>query len=138
MSLAIDAGVQRRIEAFVYAEARLLDERRYADWLALFDDDGVYWVPGQPGQSSPHDALSLLHERKPLLALRVERLADPGIHVQTPAARTHHHVSAVEVRSPDATGIDFEAHSALVVAEWRNDEGRWFAGRVRQIGRANV
>ena len=30
---------------FLYREARLADEARYAEWLALWTDDGVYWVP---------------------------------------------------------------------------------------------
>jgi len=28
-------------------EARLLDERRHDEWLALFTEDGRYWVPLQ-------------------------------------------------------------------------------------------
>ena len=32
-------------------EARLLDERRYDEWLALFSDDGFYWMPLTPGQA---------------------------------------------------------------------------------------
>ena len=31
--------------AFLYREARLLDERRYDEWLALFTEDGLYWAP---------------------------------------------------------------------------------------------
>ena len=46
------------LEAFVLAEARLLDERRFSDWLALFAEDGVYWVPTNPRQASPQEAAS--------------------------------------------------------------------------------
>ena len=111
------------LEAFVLAEARLLDERRFSDWLALFAEDGVYWVPTNPRQASPQEALSLFYEPKPLLAMRVARLERPDMHVQSPASRTVHHVSAVEVG-------DLEVRSALVVAEWRAGDARWFAGRV--------
>ena len=45
--------MKHELEAFVLREARLLDERRFADWLALFAEDGVYWVPTLPGQASP-------------------------------------------------------------------------------------
>jgi 3-phenylpropionate/cinnamic acid dioxygenase small subunit len=31
---------------FLHEEARLADEGRYAEWLALWTDDAVYWVPG--------------------------------------------------------------------------------------------
>ena len=118
--------LQREIEQFVYAEARLLDERRFDDWLALFAEDGVYWVPGQPDQQSPIDALSLYYERKALLAVRVNRLTQPTLYAQVPAVRTHHHVAAIEVSAGDA----IEARSSLIVAESRNNEPRWFAGRV--------
>ena len=111
------------LEAFVLAEARLLDERRFSDWLALFAEDGVYWVPTDPAQASPQEALSLFYEPKPLLAMRVARLERPDMHVQSPASRTVHHVSAVEVG-------DLEVRSALVVAEWRAGDARWFAARV--------
>lgn len=113
------------LEALVLAEARLLDERRFSDWLALFAEDGAYWVPTRPGQRSPQEALSIIHEPRALLAVRVARLERPDMHVQAPATRTVHHVSAVEVVS------DVEVRSALIVAEWRDGEARWFAGRVQ-------
>lgn len=112
------------LEAFVLKEARLLDERRFAEWLALFAQDGVYWVPTRPGQTSPQEALSLFYEPRALLEIRVERLQRPDIHSATPPARTLHHVSAIEVTA------ELETRSALVVAEWREGETRWFAGRV--------
>jgi 3-phenylpropionate/cinnamic acid dioxygenase small subunit len=112
------------LEAFVLHEARLLDERRFSDWLALFAEDGVYWAPTLPGQRSPEEALSLVYEPRALLALRVERLQRADVHVQTPPSRTVHHVSAIELST------DLEVRSALIVAEWRAGETRWFAGRV--------
>jgi benzoate/toluate 1,2-dioxygenase beta subunit len=119
---ALDDGMSE-IEALVLREARLLDERRFAEWLELFADDGVYWIPTQPGQTSPHQALSIIYEPRSLLAVRVERLARGEMHVQSPPSRTVHHVSAIEVDGD-------EARSSLVVAEWRAGEARWFAARV--------
>lgn len=55
---------------FVYAEARLLDEARFDDWLALFADDGVYWMPLEPGQTDARLHTSLMHEDKLLLRIR--------------------------------------------------------------------
>lgn len=110
-------------EALVLREARLLDEQRYAEWLELFADDAVYWIPTRPGQESPHEALSIIYEPKSLLAMRVERLSRREMHVQSPPSRTVHHVSAVEVNGD-------EARSSLIVAEWRMGESRFFSGRV--------
>jgi benzoate/toluate 1,2-dioxygenase beta subunit len=112
-----------KVEAFVLREARLLDERRYAEWLELFAADAVYWLPTRPDQTSPHAALSIIYEPRSLLAVRVERLARGETHVQSPPSRTVHHVSAVEVDGD-------EARSSLIMAEWRAGELRWFAARV--------
>ena len=116
--------MKTELEALVLREARLLDERRFAEWLALFAEDGVYWVPARPDQASPQEALSLFYEPRALLEMRVARLERPDMHAQAPASRTVHHVSAIEIVS------ETEARSALVVAEWRGAEARWFAGRV--------
>src|SRR5205823_7375544 len=43
---ALDGAVSD-IAAFVLREARLLDEQRYAEWLELFAQDAVYWIPTQ-------------------------------------------------------------------------------------------
>lgn len=111
------------VEALVLREARLLDEQRYAEWLELFAADAIYWIPTRPNQASPQEALSIIYEPRPLLAVRVERLSRAEMHVQSPPSRTVHHVSAVEVDGD-------QARSALVVAEWRAGEARWFVGRV--------
>ena len=37
--------LQQEVEAFLYDEAELLDERRYEDWLALIAPDIRYWMP---------------------------------------------------------------------------------------------
>ena len=36
--------VIREVEQFLYREARMLDERRFHDWLALFTNDIHYWM----------------------------------------------------------------------------------------------
>jgi 3-phenylpropionate/cinnamic acid dioxygenase small subunit len=133
MSGAVRSFVEdeRAVERFVYEEARLLDERRFAEWLELFDEDGAYWVPAQPEQESPHDAPSLFFEHKSLLVVRVNRLQQPSMHAQAPPTRTHHQVGAVTAQQSRRGKIDIEVRSALIVCEWRNDEGRWFAGTVQ-------
>jgi 3-phenylpropionate/cinnamic acid dioxygenase small subunit len=83
---------------FVVHEAALLDARRFDDWLALFADDGRYWVPLQgAAQASDTDHNSLALEDRLLLALRVERLKNPRAHSQHPASRCQHVLQAPRV-----------------------------------------
>ena len=37
----------REVEQFLYREARLLDERRFHQWLQLFTDDVRYFMAGR-------------------------------------------------------------------------------------------
>ena len=38
-------GTLREVEQFLYREARLLDSRRFSEWLDLFSADVRYWMP---------------------------------------------------------------------------------------------
>ncbi|RMB82419.1 aromatic-ring-hydroxylating dioxygenase subunit beta [Streptomyces shenzhenensis] len=40
-----DVLTQHAVEQFLYAEAQLLDEHRYVEWIELFADDVHYWAP---------------------------------------------------------------------------------------------
>ena len=69
---------------FIYAEARMLDEGRYDEWLALWLDDGHYWMPLDYKQDDPHLTTSLLYEDMFMLKLRVRRLKDARTYSQRP------------------------------------------------------
>jgi benzoate/toluate 1,2-dioxygenase beta subunit len=84
-------------EAFLFAEARLLDERRFREWMALFTEDGTYWVPASVDQESPFDQVSLFYDDRDLMKTRIDRLEHPRIHVQTPPSRTAHLIGNVMI-----------------------------------------
>jgi 3-phenylpropionate/cinnamic acid dioxygenase small subunit len=116
-------------ERFLIDEARLLDEGRFDDWLALFTDDAWYWVPAVPGQDNPHDTISLIYDDRRLLETRVRRLGNPNIHAQTPPARASRIVANVtaEEWSPGA----LLTRSKLLMVEYRRNAQRLFAATCR-------
>jgi 3-phenylpropionate/cinnamic acid dioxygenase small subunit len=116
-------------ELFLIHEARLLDERRFREWMALFTDDGTYWVPAVPNQASPFDQASLFYDDRQLMKTRIERLEHPLIHVQTPPSQTVHLVSNTTVESRDETSGEVVIASSMIMAEYRMDHQRLFAGR---------
>lgn len=59
---------------FIYDEADLLDQAQYDQWLDLFSDDGLYWIPSEPEQKDPYNCTSHLFDDKLMRRLRVERL----------------------------------------------------------------
>ena len=118
-----------RIEAFLVHEARLLDEARYADWLALFTEDAWYWVPIEPGQASPHEAVSLIYDDRRLLETRVRRLAGTTTHAQAPPSRTSRIVANPTLEPPGADA-PIVVRSKLQMIEYRRDRQRLFGATV--------
>lgn len=114
------------IEAFLIAEARILDERRWDDWLALFADDGWYWVPIEEGQSDPRTTVSLMYDDRLLLETRVRRLMQAQLHAQSPASRTSRIVTnaTVEAKENGVTTV----RSKFQMIEYRRDKQRFFGG----------
>jgi benzoate/toluate 1,2-dioxygenase beta subunit len=122
---ALAPGVLDELREFAFEEVRLLDSGQYEAWVDLFADDGVYWVPSEPGQASPEDTLSLFHETRPLLQLRARRLSHPQTHIQAPPVRTHHHLS--NLSGQDLGGGKYLLRSMLLMVQWRNGEQRLFS-----------
>ena len=121
-------GVDREpFELFLIHEARLLDDRRFEDWMALFTEDGLYWVPASPDQTDPYSSASLFFDDRQLMKTRIERLRHPLIHVQTPPSRTNHMLGNMVVEEAAADG--YLVSSSVWVAEYRLDVQRVFAGR---------
>ena len=124
------AGIDRAaFEEFLVHEAALLDARRFRDWMALFTDDGTYWVPAVPNQKSPFDQASLFYDDRELMKTRVDRLEHPRIHVQTPPSRTAHLVGNVIVEQADPANGEFVVGSTVIMVEYRDEAQRIFAGR---------
>ena len=118
-------------EAFLVAEARLLDAGRFEEWLALFAEDGFYWVPAAPGQTDPLNHLSIFYEDKSVLRMRIRRLAHPRAYSALPQPRTAHLVGSITAARPAESGIDCECRSTVMVAEYRAGRGdrRVWAGQ---------
>ena len=113
-------------EAFLVHEARLLDEAKFDEWLALFTNDARYWVPSEPGQDSPLRTVSLMYDDRRLLETRVRRLASPRIYSQEPRSRTSRMIANVSIEKRDASSI--ELRSKFTMVEFRRNAQRLFAG----------
>ncbi|MFT8243241.1 aromatic-ring-hydroxylating dioxygenase subunit beta [Roseomonas sp. BN140053] len=123
----VDAEIERAVAGFLRREARLLDGRHFAEWLALFAPDGLYWVPSQPGQTDALNLPSIIHEDRGILAMRVQRLLEARALVMTPMPRTLHLLGNIEVSA--ATGGTVEAEAALVMVEVQDGRKSVLAGR---------
>ena len=113
---------------FVYAEARMLDEQRFEEWLALFTDDAHYWMPLSPGQQDARLHTSLMYEDKLLLRVRVERLGGARTYSQQPRSRCHHLLQQPSVEQADRDAGRYTLRTAFHYVETRLDEQTLFVG----------
>lgn len=97
-------------ERFLIHEARLLDERRLDEWLALFTDDALYWLP--IGDGDPALEPSIVYDTRARLEERVFRLNETRAYAQEPPSRTLHNVSNVDVEPGDG-GVLVRCHLTL-------------------------
>src|ERR1700730_787653 len=55
-----DVAERDRFRMLLEREARLLDQLRYEDWLALYAAECIYWVPSTPPAGDPRREISVL------------------------------------------------------------------------------
>ncbi len=135
--------LKEEVEDFLFAEADLLDQRRYSEWLDLLADDLHYFMPMrrnvQFGSHKAHENtraghdISWFDEDKWTLAKRVDQIMT-GIHwAEEPLSRVCHFVNNIRllaVRPSVAAASDLEVGSRFIVYQNRVEtETYLFAGR---------
>jgi benzoate/toluate 1,2-dioxygenase beta subunit len=115
-------------QSFVFREARILDERRYDDWLELWamDRDVRYWIPGDDDENET-EKLSFACDNARRIQTRVRQLQTGERYAQIPVSTTVRIVSNVEAEELDDGVILTRATFAL--HEHRSERTHVWAGR---------
>jgi len=128
MSPAAKRPDKAALEEFIVRQAELLDERAWDEWIDLFADDGIYWMPLKREQTDPENYPSIFYEDKALMAARVGRLRDPNAWGQQPPTRTVHLIGNLRLDGAPRRGGEIVVRSNFTVAEFRRDVLRHLAG----------
>jgi len=116
---------------FLYREARLADEARYAEWLALWTDDAVYWVPASTDPAAdPETRISHIYDNRARLETRIKLLQTGHRYSQEPASLMRRLISNIEVE--DGRDGALLAGSNFILAELSvqaRAEMHWWVGR---------
>jgi 3-phenylpropionate/cinnamic acid dioxygenase small subunit len=138
-----DHALLHSVEQFLYQEARLLDDRRFLEWLDLLADDIEYIMPtrynrirGGPNEDWAVEKelaeLPYFEENKQSLTARVQRFYSGLAWAEEPPSRTRHLVSNVEV-FPAEAGDEVRVYSNFLTYRSRLEglEGEFdfFIGR---------
>ncbi len=116
----------RSCELFLLREARLLDDGKFDEWLALFAPEAWYWVPSEPNQTDRFETVSLINDDRRLLETRVRRLASPRMYSQEPRSRTSRMVTNVTIE--EVATASCTVRSKFLMIEYRREQQRIFGG----------
>lgn len=121
------------LEQFLYLEARLLDEKRWEEWGALFTEDGEYWVPATRGQPDPKHHVSLMYETALLRNVRLKRYRHPNAMSLQPEPHSVHLISNVMLDSFEKASGTCIVNSRFIMLEYRRNEQRTYGGAVSHV-----
>jgi benzoate/toluate 1,2-dioxygenase beta subunit len=124
-SILPDLETRERCRSLLEREARLLDQGRFEDWLAMYSAQCIYWIPATPG-GDPRREVAVAFDDRRRLEDRVYRLRTGQAWSQVPASRTVRMVSNVEV-FPGRDGR-LLVRSNFLTADFRVGETRYWSG----------
>jgi 3-phenylpropionate/cinnamic acid dioxygenase small subunit len=134
----ISSDLLKQVETFLYAEARLLEDNRFDEWLASFSEDARYWMPVRQNvdpsvnDESTLDTFALFDDDKQSLELRVLRVQTGEAHAEVPPSVTQRFITNIMAHS--AAEKSFSVFSNfLVYQERRGLHGITFYGRREDV-----
>jgi len=121
VTLTAQQALWLELMPFYIREAWLLDERKFKEWLELFTDDVLYFMPRRknvPRREAHRELtqlgdLAILEEDKRYLQLRVARLDTGMAWAEDPPSRTRHMIGNLEAE-PAENG-EVRARTAFLV-----------------------
>ncbi|MGE4340785.1 MAG: aromatic-ring-hydroxylating dioxygenase subunit beta [Pigmentiphaga sp.] len=126
--MSLSEKLATKLIDFIYDEAELLDQAQYEQWLDLFSDDGLYWIPSEPEQKSPYSCTSHLFDDKLMRSLRVERLSGARAYSQQPRSRSHHLLQRPRIRAAEGSDNLYLAETKFSYTEFSEDESQTYVG----------
>ena len=136
----------QEVHEFLCAEADLLDERRYEEWLDLLTDDIAYWVPMRRNVQFGHwdtentrqgRDMNWFDEGKATLRLRIKQITS-GVHwVEEPSPRVSRMISNVHaiqaapsLEEPEEVSVKYRI---LIYRNRLEDSTDIFAGKREDV-----
>jgi benzoate/toluate 1,2-dioxygenase beta subunit len=99
------------VRAFLYKEARLLDERQFDEWLQCYHPDSEFWMPAWDVDDrlteDPQNEISLIYyDNRGGIEDRVFRMkTDRSSATSLPEPRTGHNLTGIEIVEHDGDQV---------------------------------
>ena len=117
----------KAVENFLYEEAAVLDRPDLDAWLALYTQDGTYWMPAMEDQPDHLNHISHMYDDRVMMEIRRRNFVHPRAASKDSAVRSSHLIGNVREQGKTDAG-DLIISSNFQVVMWYRDEQRLFAG----------
>jgi 3-phenylpropionate/cinnamic acid dioxygenase small subunit len=138
--------LQMEVERFFAAEAEILDERRFDEWLDLLHEDVRYWMPiarnvrfDQPHleYTRERSEASWFDEGKDTLRKRVLQIQGGDHWAEEPRSRTTHIVANVNVEDREGPDVRTKCRFVVCTNRLEHDVELYVGKRVDVLRREN-
>ncbi len=137
--------LEAEIERFFAVEVELLDERRFDEWLELFDEDVRYWMPiarnvhfEQPEREyTEHSEANWFDEGKDILRKRVLQIQGGDHWAEEPRSRTTHIVANVRLEKADGAEVTVKSRFVVYACRLEHDVD-FFVGKRMDVLRREL
>ena len=114
--------LREELEQFLFYEARCIDEKRWDDWLSLYLEEAIYWVPTDRDQVDPFQQASIVYEDKATLRLRAKRMTHPQAHSLDRRPESTHLISNVMLDEViDRDFVVYHVSSSFITLGYQED-----------------
>ena len=112
LKTAEEIATLETVRAFLYREARLLDDRQFDEWLECYHPDSEFWMPAWDVDDQltqdPQNEISLIYyDNRGGIEDRVFRIkTDRSSATSLPEPRTGHNITDIEVLANDGGKVE--------------------------------
>ena len=125
IELSANPFSQTAIERFVRHELKLLNKNRFDEWIDLYTDDGVYFMPLDESQTDPERYDMIMFDNKPLMQIRKENFGRPDSPSMEYPIRSMRMITECDIQERSDSACLVEAP---FMASIFYQSMRWYAG----------
>ena len=129
MNWATEADGVEAIQQLIRLETACLNKGDLENWIALFTDDGYYWMPLEEEHRDPEMHDSLIYDNRALMEMRKHNLASPLAPSMELDIRSVRILSDIEIQLVDTADNEVDV-SAFVIAVIYQKQKNTYAGKV--------
>jgi 3-phenylpropionate/cinnamic acid dioxygenase small subunit len=131
-------GDLEQAAAFLFKEARHLDKGEWSEWVSMYREDAVYWLPAWRDEyettADPQTEISqIFHDTRLGLEERIARIESRKSITALPLPRTLHQIGNVELRAVSSAHVETEAAFAVHVYDPRTAKEHTRFGRYEHV-----